>query len=1057
MIPKQYNPTIIVPAFFVQVPSPGLSSEENKNLILNDLEDKVTEIEGIDKTYGVAMDNAVGLMVQFKVGIDKEKAKIRLLQKISENTPSSALDAGKPSIQTIDPDELPQISYALSLRGQNDLSETERLIYLRKIALIVKDQLRTIDGATALDIVGGRKSNIVISLQIEKIESLGLDILQVYDTLSKNNLILPAGNVSGKNERMFVETQWGTDTLADIKKTVISSDGDSVIYLEDIANVSLGEFDPTSTSRFASNEWRGQAVFIWVGKRVGMNAVNFTESIDEKMQEIQKTLPQDIVITKIQDEGEKASEATSHLIKDLILSIVIVVAVLVIFLGFKNALNTATSIPLILALVFLFAYINGDNINRITLFALILVIGMLVDDSIVVVENIHRHLEERIHTGETKLQAILAATWEVGTGVILSTITKVISFGAMFSVTGMMGEYMGPIPKYGIMALLFSILVAFSINPWVSYMVAPEVHEGEHHEKKPSKWDIRVKYTHLMLKIISPTKWAKRLRKILKITFWGGLIFVIIFPIAVGIFKARMLPKSNQNQVYLWIDMPREYTVHNGEEVVQEVENFLLSKKKLPKDLQITDNISSTVWEAFLPDFSNLFRGGLMRQNEYELSLRINLVPKEEVSDRISSENFTIQMRPLLRNYLLEKFPDVKIRLLEDPPGPPVRATFLAKIQWDGTRQELEDFTKMLYQKIQPLAQEQDIADMGVSFASTYKKAQVVIDQDAAGRAGISVSQIANTLGLLLSGEKIALQRNSENQERTYVVVGTEKDTSNFVESLKNVSLTNLYGEKIPLSSITKIQYGFVSPNINTDEKEETYYIYGEMGNNSVVYPTVKLYSFLGSKEFLGTEFTVTKMNFYEMDFLSKTDGHTYKLVWDGEWKLTMDTFRDLGSAMILAILLIYLLIVAQFRSFSIAGVIMLPFLLGFFGIFPGFSVLYLLKNEYFNATGMIGIISLAGIVVGNAILLIDYIHILKERGWTIEKAIIEAGYVRFMPIMLTSLSAILWAVKITSDPVWSGLARSIVWGLGASAILTLIVLPLFYYDGQQKHWEEGK
>ena len=246
--------------------------------------------------------------------------------------------------------------------------------------------------------------------------------------------------------------------------------------------------------------------------------------------------------------------------------------------------------------------------------------------------------------------------------------------------------------------------------------------------------------------------------------------------------------------------------------------------------------------------------------------------------------------------------------------------------------------------------------------------------------------------------------------------------------TLKQVRFTNLEGQSIALSSIARIEYGFVSGTIYTDDKKQSFYIYGEMADNSVVYPTVKLYSFLSSPEFLGEDYIVTKKSFYEIEFLGLKDGHTYTLVWDGEWKLTMDTFRDLGSAMILAIGLIYLLIVGQFRSFAVAGVIMLPFLLGFFGIFPGFSLLYLLKNEYFNATGMIGIISLAGIVVGNAILLIDYIEILKTRGWTIEKAIVEAGYVRFMPIMLTSISAILGAIKITSDPVWSGLAWSIVW-----------------------------
>ena len=284
---------------------------------------------------------------------------------------------------------------------------------------------------------------------------------------------------------------------------------------------------------------------------------------------------------------------------------------------------------------------------------------------------------------------------------------------------------------------------------------------------------------------------------------------------------------------------------------MKNIEKFFLQNKKLPKQLQITESLSSTVGTPFLSDFSNLFRGGLMRQNEYELSMRINLLPKEELSGRLNSENFTIQIRPLLRNFLLEKFPDIKLRLLEDPPGPPVRATFLAKIQSTGTREGLENFTKMLYQKIQPLAREQDIADIGVSLATTYKKAKVIIDQDAAGRAGIPVSQIANTLAILLSGDKISLQRSTENQERNYIIVGTNQENDDFVESLKNISLTNMVGEKIPLSSMTKIEYGFVSPNINTDEKEESYYIYGEMGNNSVVYPTVKLYSYLSSKEFL--------------------------------------------------------------------------------------------------------------------------------------------------------------------------------------------------------------
>lgn len=267
-------------------------------------------------------------------------------------------------------------------------------------------------------------------------------------------------------------------------------------------------------------------------------------------------------------------------------------------MGFRNALNTATSIPLILALVFLFAYLNGDNINRITLFALILVIGMLVDDSIVVVENIHRHMEERVFTGKTKVEAILAAVQEVGNGVILSTITKVLSFGAMFSVTGMMGEYMGPIPKYGIMALIFSIFVAFTINPWVSSLTTPDTIQGENpaHKKTPHRFDVRTLYKKFMLSLIENSKKAGKTRKKIRYTFWIGLVLLIVVPISLGVFKARMLPKSNQNQIYLWINAPRDNIAENSETIAKDVEDFLLdSQKRLPEELRIVESVSSSI------------------------------------------------------------------------------------------------------------------------------------------------------------------------------------------------------------------------------------------------------------------------------------------------------------------------------------------------------------------------------------------------------------------------------------------------------------------------------
>jgi len=309
---------------------------------------------------------------------------------------------------------------------------------------------------------------------------------------------------------------------------------------------------------------------------------------------------------------------------------------------------------------------------------------MLVDDSIVVVENIHRHLEERKHTGKNKKDAILEAVQEVWSGVILSTVTKILSFAGMFAVTGMMWEYMWPIPKFAIIALIFSIIVAFSINPWVSYLMSSNITEESKKEpgKKKNKFDIKHIYLKIMNIFIRDDKKASRNRKIFKVTFWISLLLVIILPISFGIFKARMLPKSNKDQVYLWIDAPRGTSVEKMLQIEKSVQDFFLNNEKLPLDLKITKNISSSIGIPFMWDFANLFRWWWDRKDENQISSRINLLPKEEYKQRIKSEIFTFEIRPLLREYLLSRYPDIKIRLLEDPPGPPVRATFMIKVKW---------------------------------------------------------------------------------------------------------------------------------------------------------------------------------------------------------------------------------------------------------------------------------------------------------------------------------------------------------------------------------------
>jgi len=1069
ILPKQYNPTIVVPAFQVMVPSMGLDAEEIEKIVVSPLENKIMELEWIDEVYWIAWDNYGWVMAKFHVGIDKEKAKIRLIQKIRENMILKPMWVSDPIIKTIDPDELAQIVFSISLKKDNkNLTKKEKYIYLRQIANIIKNKIKTIPNVTTLEIVGWYKKDLVVELDLSQIEAKNVDVMQVYQALQKNNLSLPAWNLITKNNnKIFVETDWKIKSKEQLEKLIIANYNWNIVYLWDIAKIRLAtkRLDKLSNIYTKDNSWVN--VLLWVWKALWTNAVFVTQDVIKKIEQVKKELPKNIDIKIISNEWKKASDATNMLLINLVESIIIVFGVLALYLWAKDAFNTAVSIPLTLWMVFVFALIAGENINKITLFALILVLWMLVDNSTVVVENIARHLKERVKDWRTKLQAVLDWTQEVWLWVILATLTRLLAFGSMFAVTWMMGEYMKPIPKFAIWALLISLAVAFTINPWISYLSAKEVSEkdrNKHSEEKESPLKIRRKYIAFMKLFLSDDKKTNFRRKIFKLTFWISLFAILIIPIYLGIFKARMLPKSNQNQIYLWLDAKRENTADKTEEIEKYISKFLIPHPNPPltgegtKGFDYIKSITSTIGQAYIWDFANLFRWGLNRIWEHQISMRINLVPSDKYEkkynkSRDTSEEITIKLRPELRKYILAKYPDVKIQLLEDPPGPPVRATFLVKLKSEATQENKAKFINKVEKEIRKIAPEQQVVDLYNSNSSTYKKIKVKLDRESVIRAWLTVEQVEYTLWIILHWKETNLIEDKNSYEPTNIIITTPKKEISRVEDLANITFTNPKWEKIPLSSIASINYSFVAPEINSDKREVTTYIYWEMWDNSLIYPVIKLFGKFLSDDFIWDEYKIKSWNLYWITYIWLKDWKEYKLEWWWEWKLTMDTFRDLWMAMALSLLAIYFVLVGQFRSFGIAWVVMITFLLGFFGVWPGFTFLYLLKNEYFSATSMIWVIALAWIVVWNAIILIDYINVLKKNWLTIEDALLKAWYVRFAPIILTSLTTVFGAATIIWDPVWSGLAWAIIWWLSISSFLTLIVIPIFYYDWQKKNW----
>ncbi len=1059
LIPKQYNPTIVVPAFSIFVPANWLSSKEVSRYIISPLENKIMELEWIDEVYWTAWDNYWAAMVKFKVWQDAEKAKIRLQQKLQENMDLKPLGVWNPIVTTIDPETLPQITYAISYNWI-ELNDEQKYIYLRSIATIIKNKLKTIKNLTTIDIVWWYKSDIIINLDIEKIESRNTDIMQVYDVLKKNNLNLPSWNIDNAFwDKIFVWVEAKVKNIEDIKKIVISNIWWNTLYLEDISDIKVGIKKIHKISSYNNKE----AVFLWVWKASWTNAVFLTDDVIKRIVDIKKELPKNINLDIIQNEWDTARNATNMLLINLVQSVIIVFIVLALYLGRKDAFNTAVSIPLTLWLVFLLAYMMWENINKITLFALILVLWMLVDNSTVVVENISRHLSDRVHTWKTKLEAVLDWTQEVWVWVILSTVSRLFAFAAMFAVWWMMWEYMWPIPQFAIMALLISLAIAFTINPWLSFLWAKNIEEKDKkiEDEKENKFDIRKIYLDFMKKYLNNNDISKKKRKRFRLVFWLALIIIIVWPIYAGIFKARMLPKSNQNQIYLWIDAPRWWGVEKMNNVKNDILLFFnQNNKNIPDDLNLVKETSVTIGQAFMWDFANLFRWWLSRIWENQLSARINLLSPSEYEDkynsnRIFSEEYTLKIRPYFRKYILEKYPDLQVRLLEDPPGPPVRATFLAKIKTDASTQNEELFTKKVEDEIKKISKEQELVDLWNSLSTTYRKLNIKLDKESISRAWLTSEQVAYTLWIAINWMWINLISNDNSREPTNLVLWVKNNQNNSIELLNKISFTNKQGKKIFLDSISKIEYTFVSPEINTDKREKTNYIYWEMGDNSLIYPVIKLFWILMDDKFLWDDYEVESWSPYQIEYVWLKDWKKYVLQWWWEWELTMDTFRDLWLAMWLSLLAIYFLLVWQFASFGVAWIIMITFLLSFYWVFPWFTLLYLFKNEYFSATSMIWIIALWWIVVWNAIILIDYINVLKKNWLTIEDALLKAWYVRFAPIILTSLTTVFWAATIVWDPVWSGLAWTIIWWLLVSSILTLIVIPIFYYDSQKIDWDK--
>lgn len=1034
LMPKQYNPEIVAPAFSIGVDFPGASSGEVYELVTRPLEDKIREIKDVDEMASESYDGGESVvMVRFLVGSDMEKAKITLNQKIRDGLPEKPLGAGDSQIQALDPDDVPIMAIGLSSKN---LSETS----LRKMAFDLADEIKHVSGVSKTEVRGGRTNSLQVKLDTSKLAAYRLTIDDIAGAIESANGAYTVDRLKNENNVEKIRISGAISGKEDAKKIVlISPDRNMSLTLGDVADISYepGEIDNYVRLNTQDREAEPLA-YLAVSKLKGSNITDVSSAVRQELDRIRnlkQTDGADIFI--LRDEGETAGQEIGTLTKHLAISVIIVTVVLMLFLGLRNALIVAVAIPLTLLAAFGVGFLAGETINRITLFALILALGLLVDDAIVIIENIHRFIISR--PGQNRRSLAILAVNEVGAGVFMSTITVLLAFIPMTFVTGMMGPYMRPIPFFVSASMLLSLFLAFTVNPALTAIIGAK--NSKYHDNFFTKAIKRLEnvYARTLQKLIS----AKKKRR----SVIAGVFLLFLLSLSLPAFKLvqfRMLPKADKDQFYAYLDLPPDVTIAKTDNISRILEKSVLSFPEVK-------SVESTVGTAPLTDFNGLFRGSFARVGENQATLKIDLVSEKE--RKKTSEELASEMREILLQSLQDE-PGAELKIVEDPPGPPVRSTIFLKVQGDNP-EKLSLVAKDVETMLSEIQGVVDISDSSQKrpLEHTYR-----IDIEKAGRLGVSPADIARTIHANISGENVARLRKTEQSgqrqpEEEFIILRADPSDRGSVSDLSRIYLRNGQNQMILVSELVTENSSSILSDIQSDQQKKTISVSAEMDRRSVMYATLDLFPKLIKYHLPDNGEGLTSWSPLEFRFGQENEAVSIRI--DGEWKLTLDVFRDLGIAMGLALFLIYFVLVVQLRSLMTPLLIMATIPLAFIGVLFGFAFLGILKGTFFNATSMIGVIALSGIVVKNAIIYLAYLYDMQASRKPLEEALVEAGRVRLLPIILTSITAILGSLVIVSDPVWEGLAWSIVFGLSVSTFLTLIIFPLLYLEFEGKNWNK--
>ena len=1014
--PREENPQIIVPAANIIVAKPGATPDEVEQLIIKPLESILQGMRGVEHTYGIATDSMGVVTVQFNVGEDKEDSLVKLYDHIMSNIDRIPPGTEQPLVKPVDVDNVPILSISLS-------SDTIDDAELRRVGNRVMEVLRRVDGTSVSYLHGGRPRTINVELELEKMKSFGVSLSQITDVLDATNVRSSSGTLVSNNTVRQVRAGGMLQNADDLGKLVVALYKHKPVYLSNIATITDGPAEITEQHRFAAGpafsgirplNYEIPAVSIAIAKRSGSNAVTVAEDVLAKLDEIRSQLiPADINVNVTRNDGARADAAVNILLEHLAIAIATVVLLLIVSIGWRAAAIVTMTIPLILFITLAIGYVADQSINRITLFALILSLGLLVDDSIVVIENIYRHYS---HGTEDRIRSAIHAVSEIGRPTNLATFAVILAFLPMFWVTGMMGPYMAPIPFYVPVAMIVSLAIAYTVAPWAANKWLKTSADGKSSHEVDHSNGIPERVYGAIFKTLA----AKPLnRRLFLLAVVALLLAVFLLPVYDQV-KFKMLPKNNTNTFNITIDMPESSSLENTDSVARRVGDIV-------RDNPHVINYETTIGKTGVADFNGLLRGTGLIKGAHVAEVRVNLTDK--LSRSVSSIDIVQQLRPAILD--LATITGANIKLVEDPPGPPVRATLLAELygpDYDELRRIAKEIRKEVFDNTA------DVVDVDDSVTDDVTEYEIHINREKSALAGIPAARIIRALNTFIGGFEAGTVHIAG--EREPVAIRFQISASNRVQQtdLENIFFLTAQGKKIQLSEIAEVRERIADKPILHKDQVPVVYVTGELASTSQVYAIMKMKNYLDTHPLPGGIDLV-------QNFVSGPKTGEYTLRWDGEMRLTLDVFRDLGAAFAVALILIYLVLVGYFQSFMLPIIVMGAIPLTMIGVFPGHAIM----GQYFTATSMIGFIALAGVVVRNSLLLIDFIIEYRRSGHGLEQAVFQAGITRLRPILLTAIAIVLGTMVMIFDPVFGGLAVSLIFGTVASTILTLFVIPLVY------------